>query len=42
VIDVNTRKARSNFEAVKTEMAKIPAVKNVSVTSGYQVNGRLS
>src|SRR5215203_2822299 len=33
VIDVNTRKARSNFEAVKTEMAKIPAVKNVSVTS---------
>jgi putative ABC transport system permease protein len=33
VIDVNTRKARSNFEAVKTEMAKIPTVKNVSVTS---------
>ena len=33
VIDVNTRKARANFEAVKTEMAKIPAVKNVSVTS---------
>ena len=33
VIDVNTRKARSNFEAVKNEMAKIPTVKNVSVTS---------
>jgi putative ABC transport system permease protein len=33
VIDVNTGKARSNFEAVKTEMAKIPTVKNVSVTS---------
>jgi putative ABC transport system permease protein len=33
VIDVNTRKARSNFEAVKTEMAKIPSVKSVSVTS---------
>lgn len=33
VIDVNTSKARSNFEAVKTEMAKIPTVKNVSVTS---------
>ena len=33
VIDVNTRKARANFESVKTEMAKIPAVKNVSVTS---------
>ena len=33
VIDVNTRKARSNYEAVKAEMAKIPAVKNVSVTS---------
>ncbi len=33
VIDVNTRKARSNFEAVKAEMAKIPTVKNVSVTS---------
>ena len=33
VIDVNTGKARSNFEAVKTEMSKIPAVKNVSVTS---------
>ena len=33
VIDVNTRKARSNFQAVKTEIAKIPTVKNVSVTS---------
>lgn len=33
VIDVNTGKARSNFEAVKAEMAKIPSVKNVSVTS---------
>jgi putative ABC transport system permease protein len=33
VIDVNTNKARSNFQAVKTEIAKIPAVKNVSVTS---------
>ncbi|HUS00426.1 MAG TPA: ABC transporter permease, partial [Chitinophagaceae bacterium] len=33
VIDVNSRKARSNFEAVKTEMQKIPSVKNVSVTS---------
>ena len=33
VIDVNTGRARSNFEAVKAEIAKIPAVKNVSVTS---------
>jgi len=33
VIDVNTNKARSNFETVKTEMSKIPTVKNVSVTS---------
>lgn len=33
VIDVNNRKARENFEAVKNEMAKIPSVKNVSVTS---------
>jgi putative ABC transport system permease protein len=33
VIDVNTGLARRNFEAVKTEMAKIPSVKNVSVTS---------
>jgi len=30
---VNTRKARTNFEAVKSEMAKIPTVKSVSVTS---------
>jgi len=33
VIDVNTRKARSNFAAVKSEMAKIPTVSSVSVTS---------
>jgi putative ABC transport system permease protein len=33
VIDVNTGKARSNFEAVKNEMSKVPAVKNVTVTS---------
>jgi putative ABC transport system permease protein len=33
VIDVNTGKARSNFEAVKAEMAKIPDVRAVSVTS---------
>jgi putative ABC transport system permease protein len=33
VIDVNSGKARDNFEAVKNEMAKIPTVKNVSVTS---------
>jgi putative ABC transport system permease protein len=33
VIDVNTGNARRNFEAVKTEMGKIPTVKNVSVTS---------
>ena len=33
VIDVNTGKARENHEAIKNEMAKIPAVKNVSVTS---------
>jgi putative ABC transport system permease protein len=33
VIDVNTGKARTNFEAVKTEMAKLPTVNNVSVTS---------
>lgn len=33
VIDVNTRKARTNFEAVKSEIAKIPSVKSVSVTS---------
>lgn len=33
VIDVNTGKARTNFESIKNEMAKIPTVKNVSVTS---------
>src|SRR6185503_928029 len=33
VIDVNTRNARRNFEAVKNEMARIPAVQSVSVTS---------
>ena len=33
VIDVNTGSARRNFQAVKNEMAKIPSVKNVSVTS---------
>ena len=33
VIDVNTFKARENFEAVKAEMARIPAVQEVSVTS---------
>lgn len=33
VIDVNTRKARVNFQTVKNEMLKIPSVKNVSVTS---------
>jgi putative ABC transport system permease protein len=33
VIDVNTGKARSEFETIKTEMSKIPTVKNVSVTS---------
>ncbi|MCW5910858.1 MAG: ABC transporter permease [Cyclobacteriaceae bacterium] len=33
VIDVNVGKARSNFEWVKTEMAKVPAVQHVSVTS---------
>jgi putative ABC transport system permease protein len=33
VIDVNTGAARRNFEAIKTEMSKIPSVKNVSVTS---------
>lgn len=33
VIDVNVPKARSNFEWVKTEMAKVPAVQSVSVTS---------
>jgi putative ABC transport system permease protein len=33
VIDVNVGKARSNFEWMKTEMAKLPAVEHVSVTS---------
>lgn len=33
VIDVNVGKARSNFESLKTEMAKVPAVQQVSVTS---------
>ena len=33
VIDVNTGKARTNFEAVKSEIAKIGSVKSVSVTS---------
>jgi len=33
VIDVNTGKARSNFESVKSEIAKIPTVKSVSVSS---------
>jgi putative ABC transport system permease protein len=33
VIDVNVEKARGNFEWVKTEMAKVPAVEHVSVTS---------
>jgi putative ABC transport system permease protein len=33
VIDVNVNNARTNFESVKTEMAKVPAVQHVSVTS---------
>ena len=33
VIDVNTARARSNFAVVKNEMAKIPSVQSVSVTS---------
>ncbi len=33
VIDVNVGKARTNFEVLKNEMLKIPAVKDVSVTS---------
>ena len=33
VIDVNVGKARTNFEVLKTEMKKIPSVKEVSVTS---------
>jgi len=33
VIDVNTGKARKNFETIKADIANIPTVKNVSVTS---------
>src|SRR5690606_30601717 len=33
VIDVNVGSARTNFETLKNEMQKIPAVKDVSVTS---------
>ncbi|WP_439558424.1 ABC transporter permease [Dyadobacter sp.] len=33
VIDINTGKAREASEAIKTEMAAIPAVKSVSLTS---------
>ena len=33
VIDVNTGAARTNFEAIKTEMSRIPTVKAVSATS---------
>lgn len=33
VVDVNTGKARSGFEAIKAEMEAIPSVKSVSVTS---------
>lgn len=33
VIDVNSNKARTGFETIKTEMKKIPSVKGVSVTS---------
>lgn len=33
VIDVNVAKARTNFEWVKSEMAKVPAVQEVSVTT---------
>lgn len=33
VIDVNVGRARTNFEWVKSEMAKVPAVQHVSVTS---------
>lgn len=33
VIDVNVAKSRSNFEWVKSEMQKVPAVQHVSVTS---------
>lgn len=33
VIDVNVGKARTNFEVLKNEMAKLPTVRDVSVTS---------
>jgi putative ABC transport system permease protein len=33
VIDVNVGKARTNFEVLKNEISKVPAVKDVSVTS---------
>jgi putative ABC transport system permease protein len=33
VIDVNVGKARTNFDVLKTEMSRIPTVKDVSVTS---------
>lgn len=33
VIDVNVAKARSNFEWIKDEMSKLPAVQHVSVSS---------
>ncbi|MBX2970401.1 MAG: ABC transporter permease [Cyclobacteriaceae bacterium] len=33
VVDVNVLKARTNFEWVKSEMQKVPAVQHVSVTS---------
>lgn len=33
VIDVNVENARTNFEWIKAEMAKVPAVREVSVTS---------
>src|SRR5688572_5941603 len=33
VIDINTGPASKNFEAIKTEMSKIPSVKTISVTS---------
>lgn len=33
VIDVNVGKARSNFEWIKSEMQKVPAVQHVSVSS---------
>ncbi len=33
VVDVNSGKTRDEFDVIKTEMSKIPAVKNVSVSS---------